>query len=102
MSAWFAEQDMSTAHKNNDWRHAARQVHEETMIASIQHLKMVICCSLVYKSRLALLQISMVDGALFDALEALARGIRSKQEPFGGIQLILAGRTQVTLSPLYI
>ncbi|DBA78175.1 hypothetical protein WJX79_002289 [Trebouxia sp. C0005] len=36
-------------------------------------------------------EISMVDGALFDALEALARGIRSKQEPFGGIQLILAG-----------
>ncbi len=33
----------------------------------------------------------MVDGALFDALEALARGIRGKQEPFGGIQLILAG-----------
>ncbi len=34
----------------------------------------------------------MVDGALFDALEALARGIRGKQEPFGGIQLILAGQ----------
>jgi len=38
------------------------------------------------------LQISMVDGALFDALEALGRGIRGKQEPFGGIQLILAGQ----------
>ena len=33
----------------------------------------------------------MVDGGLFDALEALARGIRGNQEPFGGIQLILAG-----------
>ena len=37
-------------------------------------------------------QVSMLDGALFDALEALARGIRGKQGPFGGIQLILAGQ----------
>lgn len=40
----------------------------------------------------------MIDGALFDALEALARGIRGKQEPFGGIQLILAGQKCSTLS----
>ena len=40
----------------------------------------------------------MIDGALFDALEALARGIRGKQEPFGGIQLILAGQNCSTLS----
>lgn len=44
------------------------------------------------------MQISMIDGALFDALEALARGIRGKQEPFGGIQLILAGQNCSTLS----
>ena len=43
----------------------------------------------------------MVDGALFDALEALARGIRGKQEPFGGIQLILAGLMH-DFSALYI
>ena len=58
-------------------------------------------CSLGDKSSLALLQISMVDGALFDALEALARGIRGKQEPFGGIQLILAGQMHA-FSVLYI
>ncbi len=43
----------------------------------------------------------MVDGALFDALEALARGIRGKQESFGGIQLILAGQMH-DFSAMYI
>lgn len=37
------------------------------------------------------LQISMIDGQVFDTLEALARGIRGNQDPFGGIQLILSG-----------
>lgn len=33
----------------------------------------------------------MIDGQMFDTLEALARGIRGNQDPFGGIQLILSG-----------
>ena len=55
---------------------------------------------------MCLLQISMVDGGLFDASEALARGIRGNQEPFGGIQLILAGEMstpfQTRHAPFYI
>lgn len=33
----------------------------------------------------------MVDGSLFDSLEAIARSLRGNNKPFGGIQLILAG-----------
>ena len=33
----------------------------------------------------------MIDGGMFDTLEALARGIRGNQDAFGGIQLILSG-----------
>ena len=33
----------------------------------------------------------MVDGKLFDLLEAVARRVRGTDAPFGGIQLILAG-----------
>lgn len=36
-------------------------------------------------------QVSMVDGALLDALEAVARHVRRSEKPFGGIQLILSG-----------
>lgn len=36
-------------------------------------------------------QVSMVDGALLDALEAVARHVRRSDKPFGGIQLILSG-----------
>ncbi|KAM4721673.1 ATP-dependent DNA helicase PIF1 [Rhinophrynus dorsalis] len=36
-------------------------------------------------------EISMVEGELFDKLEAVARAIRGKDEPFGGIQLIVCG-----------
>ncbi|XP_064626458.1 ATP-dependent DNA helicase PIF1-like [Lineus longissimus] len=36
-------------------------------------------------------EISMVDGDFFDKLEAIARIVRKKDEPFGGIQLILCG-----------
>ena len=36
-------------------------------------------------------EISMVDGDLFDKLEALARAIRNNGRPFGGIQLIITG-----------
>ena len=41
----------------------------------------------------------MVDGALFDSLEAIARGVRGNKEPFGGIQLILAGLSYCPLPP---
>ena len=34
---------------------------------------------------------SMLDGALFDTLEALARRVRGSAEPFGGLQLVLCG-----------
>lgn len=36
-------------------------------------------------------EISMVDGELFDKLEAVARQIRGNGRPFGGIQLIITG-----------
>ena len=36
-------------------------------------------------------EISMVDGELFDKLEAVARQIRNNWRPFGGIQLIITG-----------
>ncbi len=36
-------------------------------------------------------QVSMVDGALLDALEAVARHVRRSDKPFGGIQLVLSG-----------
>ena len=37
------------------------------------------------------LQVSMVDGALLDALEGVARHVRRSDKPFGGIQLVLSG-----------
>jgi PIF1-like helicase len=36
-------------------------------------------------------QISMLDGSLFDKLEAVARAVRRKECPWGGIQLVLTG-----------
>jgi len=33
----------------------------------------------------------MVDSTYFDKLEAVARAVRNKEIPFGGIQLILSG-----------
>ena len=36
-------------------------------------------------------EISMVDGDLFDKLEAIARSIRNNGRPFGGIQLVITG-----------
>ena len=36
-------------------------------------------------------EISMVDGDLFDKLEAIARIIRNNGRPFGGIQLVITG-----------
>ncbi|NXS58987.1 PIF1 helicase, partial [Brachypteracias leptosomus] len=36
-------------------------------------------------------EISMVDGNFFDRLEAVARAVRKRDEPFGGIQLIICG-----------
>jgi ATP-dependent DNA helicase PIF1 len=36
-------------------------------------------------------EISMVDGELFDKLEAIARMIRNNGRPFGGIQLVVTG-----------
>lgn len=36
-------------------------------------------------------EVSMVDGELFDKLEAVARAIRNNGRPFGGIQLVITG-----------
>jgi ATP-dependent DNA helicase PIF1 len=36
-------------------------------------------------------EISMVDGELFDKLEAIARAIKNNALPFGGIQLVITG-----------
>lgn len=36
-------------------------------------------------------EVSMVDGALFDKLEQIARTLRNNGRPFGGIQLVITG-----------
>lgn len=36
-------------------------------------------------------EVSMLDGRLFDTLEAIARAVRGTSAPFGGIQLVLCG-----------
>lgn len=36
-------------------------------------------------------EVSMVDGELFDKLEAIARTMRNNGRPFGGIQLVITG-----------
>ncbi|XP_071984807.1 ATP-dependent DNA helicase PIF1 isoform X2 [Engystomops pustulosus] len=36
-------------------------------------------------------EVSMVEGEFFDKLEAVARAVRRRDEPFGGIQLIVCG-----------
>ncbi|MEE6495075.1 hypothetical protein FKM82_001945 [Ascaphus truei] len=36
-------------------------------------------------------EISMVEGEFFDKLETVARAVRGRDEPFGGIQLIICG-----------
>jgi ATP-dependent DNA helicase PIF1 len=36
-------------------------------------------------------EVSMVDGELFDKLEAIARQLRNNGRPFGGIQLVITG-----------
>ena len=41
--------------------------------------------------RLIVDEVSMIDCALFDKLEYVARDIRGRNQPFGGIQIILAG-----------
>ncbi|XP_039721238.1 ATP-dependent DNA helicase PIF1 isoform X2 [Pteropus medius] len=41
--------------------------------------------------RLVIDEISMVEAALFDKLEAVARAVRQQNKPFGGIQLIICG-----------
>lgn len=33
----------------------------------------------------------MLDGRLFDTLEAVARAVRCSDQPFGGLQLVLVG-----------
>jgi ATP-dependent DNA helicase PIF1 len=36
-------------------------------------------------------EISMISGELFDYVEAVARGVRGNQLPFGGMQLVICG-----------
>lgn len=36
-------------------------------------------------------EISMISAEMFNALEQMARDLKGSEEPFGGIQLILAG-----------
>ncbi|KAL1528927.1 hypothetical protein AB1Y20_010249 [Prymnesium parvum] len=36
-------------------------------------------------------EVSMLDGALFDKLEEIARRVRNNSSPFGGLQLVLCG-----------
>ncbi len=35
--------------------------------------------------------VSMIEGELFDKLEAIARAVRKIEKPFGGIQLVVCG-----------
>ena len=44
-----------------------------------------------YCKHLVIDEISMVDATYFNKLEAVARAVRRKELPFGGIQLILSG-----------
>lgn len=39
--------------------------------------------------------VSMVDGTLFDKLEAIARIVRNSTKPFGGLQVRLFGHYQL-------
>ena len=43
----------------------------------------------------------MVDGALLDALEGVARHVRRSDKPFGGIQLVLSGAQPLRAPDLY-
>jgi ATP-dependent DNA helicase PIF1 len=36
-------------------------------------------------------ELSMLSGPLFDKLDYIARQARNNEQPFGGIQLVLAG-----------
>ena len=45
----------------------------------------------VHPPRYIINLVSMVDGGLFDKLEALARTLRRNERPFGGIQLVITG-----------
>ena len=90
-------------HFRHSSRCKSRLVSQSVKSFTVLGASQLVClnCSCHQYCWLAWLQISMVDGALFDALEALARGIRGKQEPFGGIQLILAGQMH-DFSAMYI
>lgn len=44
-----------------------------------------------YTKVLVIDEISMIDGALFDKIDHIARNIRRKNIPFGGLQLIVCG-----------
>lgn len=44
-----------------------------------------------YVQVLILDEISMISAEMFNALEQMARDLRGSSDPFGGIQLILAG-----------
>lgn len=61
------------------WRHARVLVIDE-----------VGSCPLLLAHRPGL-QVSMLDNVLFEKLEYIARQARNVNEPFGGLQLILAG-----------
>ena len=42
-------------------------------------------------TKLSLCQVSMLDAALFDSLDAIARATKKDNRPFGGIQILLCG-----------
>lgn len=44
----------------------------------------------------------MVDGDFFDKLEEIARHVRCDERPFGGIQLVVCGRSVLCLTPLTV
>lgn len=65
---------------------------QESQLSLLDHsgvtVQVVVAC---LGSLLLLVQVSMVDGSLFDSLEAIARSLKGNNKPFGGIQLVLAG-----------
>lgn len=63
-----------------------RWVRTDVLIIDESELRYRATCCLISPCLL----VSMVDGALFDKLENIARLIRRNNKPFGGIQVLLS------------
>ncbi|ETW04323.1 hypothetical protein, variant 1 [Aphanomyces invadans] len=69
---------------------AMDKLHVPTMLATIQRNKDALF-RWTHARTLVVDEISMLDGRMFEALEAIARQLRQSTRFFGGIQLIVSG-----------